>query len=219
MSEVKKRSSGLARFVEVKPFVQFLEARQGAGNRHAGARVGHPQGGAVSRNRQLFLVAVVLLAFVLQLSVMPQFKLLGVQPDLILVVAVVVAVQDGPIEGAVIGFAGGMLQDIASPQVMGVSALTKTLAAFIAGVLKDFFMTYSILLPVVLVFFLSLLRAVAAPGCPGGAGPGAAAAVQGGADVRRGSLQRARGVGGIPAHEEVPFPGKGRVPVIDEARA
>jgi len=112
----------------------------------------------VSRNRQIFLMVVVALAFVLQLSVLPQFKLLGVQPDLILVVAIVVAVQDGPVAGAVVGFAGGMLQDIASPQVMGVSALTKTLAAFLAGVLKDVFMTYSILLPVLLVFFFTFFE-------------------------------------------------------------
>ena len=112
----------------------------------------------MSRNRQIFLVVVVVLAFVLQLSVMPQFKLLGVQPDLILVVAIVVAVQDGPVAGAVVGFFGGLLQDIASPQVMGVSALTKTLAAFMAGMLKDFFMTYSILLPVLLVFFMTFFE-------------------------------------------------------------
>jgi rod shape-determining protein MreD len=112
----------------------------------------------VSRNREIFLFIVVVIAFILQLSVMPQFKLLGVQPDLILVVAIVVAVQDGPVEGAIVGFLGGMLQDIASSQVMGVSALTKTLAAFLAGVLKDFFMTYSMLLPVLLVFMLSFFE-------------------------------------------------------------
>lgn len=112
----------------------------------------------MSRNREIFLFIVVVIAFILQLSVMPQFKLLGVQPDLILVVAIVVAVQDGPVEGAIIGFLGGMLQDIASPQVMGVSALSKALAAFLAGVLKDFFMTYSILLPVLLVFMLSFFE-------------------------------------------------------------
>lgn len=112
----------------------------------------------MSRNRQLFLLGTVLLAFVLQISVMPQFKLLGVQPDLILVVAIVVAVQDGPVSGAVVGFFGGLIQDVASSQVMGVSALTKTLAAFSAGVLKDFFMTYSILLPILLVFFLTLFE-------------------------------------------------------------
>lgn len=112
----------------------------------------------MSRNREIFLFIVVVIAFILQLSVMPQFKLLGVQPDLILVVAIVVAVQDGPVEGAIIGFLGGMLQDIASSQVMGVSALTKTLAAFLAGVLKDFFMTYSMLLPVLLVFMLSFFE-------------------------------------------------------------
>lgn len=112
----------------------------------------------MSRNREIFLFIVVVIAFILQLSVMPQFKLLGVQPDLILVVAIVVAVQDGPVEGAIIGFLGGMLQDIASPQVMGVSALSKALAGFLAGVLKDFFMTYSILLPVLLVFMLSFFE-------------------------------------------------------------
>ena len=112
----------------------------------------------MSRNREIFLFIVVVIAFILQLSVIPQFKLLGVQPDLILVVAIVVAVQDGPVEGAIIGFLGGMLQDIASPQVMGVSALTKTLAAYCAGMMKDFFMTYSILLPVVLVFLATIFE-------------------------------------------------------------
>ena len=112
----------------------------------------------MSRNRRIFLAIVVVLAFVLQLSVFPQFKLLGAQPDLILVVSIVVAVTDGPVAGAIVGFFGGMLQDIASPQVMGVSALTKTLAAFMAGMLKDFFMTYSILLPVLLVFFLTFFE-------------------------------------------------------------
>ncbi|HEY5527747.1 MAG TPA: rod shape-determining protein MreD [Candidatus Anoxymicrobiaceae bacterium] len=112
----------------------------------------------MSRNRQIFLGTCVVLAFVLQISVTPQFKLFGVQLDLILVVAVVVAVQEGPIPGAIIGFAGGMLQDIASPQVMGSSALTKALAAFLAGMMKDFFMTYSILLPVVLVFLATIFE-------------------------------------------------------------
>lgn len=112
----------------------------------------------MSRNRQIFIGITVVLAFVLQIAVFPQFKLFGVQPDLILVVAVVIAVQEGPIPGAIVGFAGGMLQDIASPQVMGTSALTKTLAAFLAGSMKDFFMTYSILLPVLLVFLATIFE-------------------------------------------------------------
>lgn len=112
----------------------------------------------MSRKREFVLAGCVVLAFLLQLAVMPQFKMLGVQPDLILVVAVVVAVQEGPVEGAVVGFLGGMLQDLASSQVMGVSAFSKAVAAFLAGILKDFFMTYSILLPVLLVFFLSIFE-------------------------------------------------------------
>lgn len=110
----------------------------------------------MSRKRQLLVAGAVLLAFILQLAVLPQFKLLGATPDLILVIAVVVAVQDGPIEGALVGFFGGLLQDLVSPHVMGVGAFSKALAAFLAGILKDFFMTYSILLPVLLVFMMSL---------------------------------------------------------------
>ncbi|PKQ28683.1 MAG: rod shape-determining protein MreD [Candidatus Anoxymicrobium japonicum] len=112
----------------------------------------------MSRNHQIFLMVVVAFAFVLQLSVIPQLNLLSVAPDLILVVAVVVAVQEGPIAGAIVGFAGGMLQDIASPQVMGMSALTKALAAFTVGMMKDLFMTYSILLPVLLVFLATVFE-------------------------------------------------------------
>lgn len=112
----------------------------------------------MSRYRQILLAGIVALAFMLQVAVMPQFKLLGVQPDLILVVAVVVAVQEGPTRGAIVGFCGGMLQDLTCAQVMGVSAFSKTAAAFLAGVLKDFFMTYSILLPVLLVFLMSIFE-------------------------------------------------------------
>jgi len=112
----------------------------------------------MSRRRQVFLGCSLLLVFILQLAVIPQFKILGVQPDLILVLAVVVAVQDGPVEGAIIGFIGGMMLDLASHQVVGVGAFSKALAALFAGLLKDFFMTYSILLPVLLVFLASIFE-------------------------------------------------------------
>ena len=112
----------------------------------------------MNRYRQLLLTGAVLAAFLFQVAVTPRFKLFGVHPNLILVVAVVVAVQDGPLEGAVVGFAGGLLMDVASHQVMGVGALTFTLAAFLSGVLKEMFMTYSILLPVMLVFIASVFE-------------------------------------------------------------
>lgn len=118
----------------------------------------------MSRKRQILLGVLVLGAFILQLSVLPQFKLFGAQPNLILVIAVVVAVQDGPVPGAVVGFCGGLLMDMVSPQVMGVGAFSTAFAAFVAGLLKDFFMTYSILLPVILVFLASLLEPMVSRG-------------------------------------------------------
>jgi len=112
----------------------------------------------MSRKRQVFLIITVSFAFFLQFSVMPHFKLLGCQPDLLLVVAIVVAVQEDPITGAIVGFCGGFLQDLISHQVLGVSALTKALAVFISGMLKELFMTYSMFLPAILVLLGSILE-------------------------------------------------------------
>lgn len=112
----------------------------------------------MSRRRQISIAGVVLSAFVLQIAVMPQFKILGVQPNLMLVVAVVVAVQEGPMEGAVVGFCGGLLVDLVSYQVLGVGAFTTAATAFMSGMMKDIFMTYSILLPIALVLIMSILE-------------------------------------------------------------
>jgi len=112
----------------------------------------------VSRRRQLFIGFLVVMAFVLEVAVFPEFTLFGIQPNMILVIAVIVAVQDGPVQGAVVGFLGGLLVDVASHQVMGVGAFSTAAAALLAGLMKDFFMTYSILLPVILVFILSMVE-------------------------------------------------------------
>ncbi len=114
----------------------------------------------MSRNRKIFLGVVVALAFVLQLAVVPQFRLFGVAPDLLLVVAVAVAIVDGPMEGAVIGLIGGLLQGLIAPQVMGVSAFSKMISAFVAGLLAELVMTSSFLLPVLIIFLVSLFEPV-----------------------------------------------------------
>lgn len=109
----------------------------------------------MSIGRRIFLTILIIFGVVLQVSFFPQFKIFGAQPDIILVISIMVAVSDGPVAGALVGFCGGMLQDMASPQVMGVNALTKAVSAYAAGSMKDFFMTYSILLPALMVFSLT----------------------------------------------------------------
>lgn len=112
----------------------------------------------MSRRRKIAIGLSMVVAYFLQLSLFPELKILGVQPDLMLVIAIIVAIQDGPVEGCIVGFIGGLAFDLTGSQIVGVGAFSKAATAFIAGVFKDLFVTYTVLLPFVLAFFAGLLE-------------------------------------------------------------
>lgn len=112
----------------------------------------------VSRRRRIFLFAIVLLGFLFQTCLFPYLKLLGAQPDVVLVIVVVAAVLEGSAEGAYLGFFGGMLGDVVSMQPIGVGALVKAAVAFAVGILKENFLTYTVALPMAIVFLSSIVE-------------------------------------------------------------
>jgi rod shape-determining protein MreD len=79
--------------------------------------------------------AVILFAVILQVAVFNLFSVNGVVPNLVLLVVVAAAIARGPQFGAVVGFAGGMLLDLAPPaeHVAGRWALALVLVAILAG--------------------------------------------------------------------------------------
>jgi rod shape-determining protein MreD len=78
---------------------------------------------------------VILFAVILQVAVFNLFSVNGVVPNLVLLVVVAAAIARGPQFGAVVGFAGGMLLDLAPPaeHVAGRWALALVLVAILAG--------------------------------------------------------------------------------------
>jgi rod shape-determining protein MreD len=101
--------------------------------------------------RTLALSAVIITALLLQSTVFSQIKLLGVRPELLYVVTILMAILEGPSEGAVIGFAGGMAQDFLLDQPKGITALTLTLLGYTVGLARQYIVSPSPLLPTVLV--------------------------------------------------------------------
>ena len=85
--------------------------------------------------RVMLAVAVILTAFVLQESVLSRIGLPGATPDLLLVVVLVLAMAAGPTSGAVMGFAAGVLIDVAPPAAgsIGQTAAIYAIAGFVAG--------------------------------------------------------------------------------------
>ena len=101
--------------------------------------------------RVLALTAVIVTALLLQSTVFSQVKLLGVRPELLYLVTILVAVIDGPGEGAIVGFAGGMAQDFLLDQPKGITALTLTLLGYTVGLARQYIVSPSPLLPTILV--------------------------------------------------------------------
>jgi rod shape-determining protein MreD len=81
----------------------------------------------------LKLGAIVLVAAVLQVTVLGGFEVRGGSPDLLLVVVVAVALLRGALTGATVGFLGGLLADTATLQMLGVTSLLLTVAGYWAG--------------------------------------------------------------------------------------
>jgi rod shape-determining protein MreD len=79
-------------------------------------------------------VLYLVLAFVVQTTWLRHLEIAGVQPDLVLLTVVFVALLAGQTEAALLGFAIGLCQDAYSPQDLGLNALAKSLVGFAVGV-------------------------------------------------------------------------------------
>lgn len=101
--------------------------------------------------RVLAVVAVVVTALLLQSTVFAQLRLLGVRPELLYLVTIVVAFLEGPNEGAVVGFVSGLAQDLLLNEPKGILALTLTLLGYAIGMFRQYIVSPSPLLPTILV--------------------------------------------------------------------
>jgi rod shape-determining protein MreD len=101
--------------------------------------------------RGLLWTAVILTALVLQSTVFSQITLVRVSPDLIYLITVLVALLEGPAAGAVMGFVGGMAEDFLLNAPKGITALTLTLLGYAVGMIRQYIVSPSALVPVIMV--------------------------------------------------------------------
>lgn len=72
-------------------------------------------------------------AIVLQIVLVPVMTIRWFRPDLPLLVVIYLAMRKGGVKGIVAGFITGLFIDSFSTQYLGLSSLTYSIAAFIAG--------------------------------------------------------------------------------------
>jgi rod shape-determining protein MreD len=81
----------------------------------------------------LRIAPIIFVTAVLQVSAIAGMRMLGAEPDLVLVTVVAVGLVAGSIAGAAAGFAAGLLVDVMTLGVLGTTAIVLTAAGFWAG--------------------------------------------------------------------------------------
>jgi rod shape-determining protein MreD len=109
-------------------------------------------------HRRLTFFVVLVLSLLIQLTVAPEISIGSVKPDILLVVTICWALLEGPGQGALFGFTGGLLEGIFSTAVLGVSAFAKTLVGYFSGELRQRVISKSVVWPILIVFFGSILQ-------------------------------------------------------------
>jgi len=83
------------------------------------------------RHFKYFLFALMLIT--VQTKVMSVFSLEGITPDLLLIWLIYIAIKNDQLTATIWGFTIGIMFDLATGNFIGLSALSKTIAGFIAG--------------------------------------------------------------------------------------
>lgn len=102
----------------------------------------------------LFLVATL----VIQTTVLPLIAVAGARPDLLLLVAVSAGLLLGREHGVGLGFFAGLLQDLASGNIFGVSTLAKTATGYVAGMIERKVFKENVLLPLLAVIIATVFN-------------------------------------------------------------
>lgn len=87
--------------------------------------------------RVIRLTAIITSIFVAHVALVSKLSIFGVHPDLLLIVALCVAVSGGRNRGAIAGFIAGTIADTFMTSPLGLSALAYTVACYGAGAFAE----------------------------------------------------------------------------------
>ena len=98
------------------------------------------------------------LAAVLQTTWVPYLEVWELQPDLILLVVILIGATAGHIEATILGFCVGLVQDSYTPDYLGLNTLTKSVVGFAVGMGRSRIMVDALRVKLLLVCGAFLLH-------------------------------------------------------------
>ncbi len=103
-------------------------------------------------------ILLLLLAFILQTTWIHAFEIIGLRPDLVVLVLIYIALRSGSFEATLLGFAIGLIQDIDMPHNLGLNALVNAIVGFAVGWVRLHITAETFLVQIALIFGAVLLH-------------------------------------------------------------
>lgn len=114
--------------------------------------------GELGVGRPAAIGAILIAALALQSTLLTKVTLLGVIPQLLFVVVICLALLEGEGVGVLVGFFGGLVQDLLLPEsIIGLTALVYTFIGYGVGMIRYYLPMQSVWTPVFIVAITSAL--------------------------------------------------------------
>ena len=111
--------------------------------------------------RTIFLATLIFVVVtLLQTTLLDFIAVRGVVPDLVLILLVFLAVRRGSMNGQVVGFLGGVVEDIISISPLGFHSLVRVLIGFLTGMLHGIIMLDLVFVPFFLIVGSMIIKGI-----------------------------------------------------------
>jgi rod shape-determining protein MreD len=112
--------------------------------------------------RYVFVLLLSSGAVILQSTIFKYISIAGVKPDLALIIILFIANSRGKLEGQVVGFGTGLIEDILSISPLGFHMFIKSFIGFIYGITKGTIFMDPLLMPVLLTVTGTVVKSLLA---------------------------------------------------------
>lgn len=109
-------------------------------------------------NKILKYLGLFLILFLLQTVFLPSFLPAYTIPDFCLILLAFISLRYGPAVGVFTGFSLGILQDVYSPGLLGISSLANSILAYLVGFFDEHHFSYTLTTKLILLSAAFLVR-------------------------------------------------------------
>lgn len=97
----------------------------------------------------IIILLMIIFNLVIQTTIIPYFSIMGIVPNTVLVLIVVIALKVGRVKGAMFGLIAGFMQDILFSSTIGINAFILFFVGYAIGFAENSFSRDNIINPII----------------------------------------------------------------------